>query len=122
MTHEQVQELLGAYAIDAVDGDEAQDIDAHLTECPRCRADVGDLREVAALLAHSGADAPDGVWDRIASSLGEAPPPLRLDVRRATRGRPPVVTMIAIAAAAAVIVVLAVSVLHLNRQVDDLQQ
>src|SRR5688572_24895940 len=107
MTHEQLQELLGAYALDAVDSDEALAIEAHLSECPRCRAEVADLREVAGLLSHAGAAAPEGVWDRIASSLTEPPPPLRLEVqreRRASRGR--VLQTIALSAAAAVLVVL----------------
>ena len=120
MTHAELQELLGAYAIDAVESDEAAAIDAHLLECPRCRAELVELREMAALLAHSGADAPDGVWDRIASSLSETPPPLRLEVHRRDRQR--VVRRVALAAAAAIIVVLAVSVQRLNSHVDDLER
>jgi anti-sigma factor RsiW len=119
VTHSELQELLGAYAIDAVEADEAVAVDAHLIECPRCRAEVAELREMAALLAHSGADAPDGVWDRISSSLSETPPPLRLEV---PRDRKRLRNMIALAAAAAVIVVLAVSVQRLSTQVDDLKK
>ncbi len=37
MKHEEVSELLGAFALDAVDGDEYEQIEAHLAECPRCR-------------------------------------------------------------------------------------
>ncbi|MEY2450026.1 MAG: hypothetical protein QOH79_3502 [Acidimicrobiaceae bacterium] len=119
MTHDELQELLGAYAIDAVERDEAAAVDAHLLECPRCRAEVAELREMAALLAHSGADAPDGVWDRISSSLTETPPPLRLEVRRPRQRLASIVTF---AAAAAVIVVLAISVQRLGSQVDDLER
>ncbi|MEY2420182.1 MAG: hypothetical protein QOI95_249 [Acidimicrobiaceae bacterium] len=118
MTHSDLQELLGAYAIDAVDADEAAAVDAHLLECPRCRAEVTELREMAALLAHSGADAPEGVWDRIASSLTEPPPPLRLEVKR---DRKRLLNIAALAAAAAVIVVLAISVQRLGTEVDDLK-
>ena len=35
-------------------------------------------RETAALLAHSGERAPEGVWDRISTALDEAPPALDL--------------------------------------------
>jgi hypothetical protein len=78
-THHDIQELLGAFALDAVDGDERDVIDAHLAGCPRCRAEVEGYRETAALLAHSGDRAPEGVWDRIADALDEAPPALQLD-------------------------------------------
>jgi anti-sigma factor RsiW len=122
MIHEELQQLLGAYSIDAVDAEEAAAVEAHLTDCPRCRAEVAELREVAALLSHSGADAPEGVWDRIASSLTEPAPALRLEVqrdRRWSRGR--VLRTSAVAVAAAVLVVLGFSVLRLRGQVDDLR-
>ncbi|HVM07474.1 MAG TPA: anti-sigma factor [Acidimicrobiales bacterium] len=77
-SHEDIQELLGAYALDAVDDDERDVVDDHLTTCPRCRAEVADHRETAALLAFAGQDAPAGVWDAIAASLEEPPPPLTM--------------------------------------------
>jgi hypothetical protein len=77
-THQDIQELLGAFALDAVDSEERDVIDAHLAGCPRCRAEVEGYRETAALLAHSGERAPEGVWDRIATALDEAPPALDL--------------------------------------------
>ena len=77
-THHDLQELLGAFALDAVDDDERDVIEAHLAGCPRCRAEVEGHRETAALLAHSGDRAPDNVWDRIAAALDEAPPALDL--------------------------------------------
>jgi anti-sigma factor RsiW len=80
MDHEELQELMGAYALDAVDADERVQVEDHLRTCPRCRAEVADYREVAAYLAQSGAAAPEGLWDRIAGALEEAPPQLRLSV------------------------------------------
>lgn len=77
-THDDISELLGAYALDAVDPDEAALVEAHLRECPRCTAEVAEHREVAAMLAHSGAPAPEGLWTRISASLEEAPPELQL--------------------------------------------
>lgn len=74
--HDEIAELLGAYALDAVDDDERLAVEAHLAECPRCAAEVTDHREVAAMLAFSGAPAPEGVWTKIVSSLEESPPPL----------------------------------------------
>ena len=77
-SHQDIQELLGAFALDAVDDDERDVIEAHLAGCPRCRAEVEGHRETAALLAHSGERAPEGVWDRIAEALDEVPPALDL--------------------------------------------
>jgi anti-sigma factor RsiW len=85
-THEDIVELLGAFALDAVDVDERDVIEAHLAGCPRCRAEVEGHRETAALLAHSGERAPEGVWDRIAEALDEAPP--AFDLTRLTPRRP----------------------------------
>jgi anti-sigma factor RsiW len=73
-THAELQELLGAYALDAVDADEAAAIERHLPTCPRCRNELTDHREVAALLGNAGGAAPTGVWDRIVASLEEPAP------------------------------------------------
>ncbi len=76
--HDEFSDLLGAYALDAVDDDERDAIERHLVGCPRCRAEVAEHREVAAFLSQSGAPAPDGVWDRIAAELSPPAPPLRM--------------------------------------------
>ena len=80
--HDEIADLLGAYALDAVDADEAATVEAHLAVCPRCAAEVADHREVAAMLAHSGAPAPEGLWTRISASLEEAPPEMDLRLPR----------------------------------------
>ena len=69
--HDELRELLGAYALDAVDADEAVAVEEHLAGCPQCRAEVEQHRSVAALLGNAGATAPAGLWDRIAASLDE---------------------------------------------------
>jgi hypothetical protein len=77
MTHDDVAELLGAYALDAVDGDEAAEIELHLRDCPRCAAELAQHHEVASLLANAGSDASVELWDQIAAHLdppGEPPP------------------------------------------------
>ena len=73
-SHQDIQELLGAFALDAVDEDERDLVEAHLAGCPRCRAEVATHRETAALLAHGGDRAPEGIWARITESLEETPP------------------------------------------------
>jgi anti-sigma-K factor RskA len=140
MTHDEVAELLGAYALDAVDADERAAIEAHLSTCARCRAEVAEHREVAALLAHEGGDAPDGLWSRIAGSLDAPPPELRLrpvppsaaaeQAERAVRAREaarpsrrtvPRWATAVLAAAAAVLVVLGVTVVRQGDRIDQLE-
>ncbi len=54
--HESIAELLGAYALDALEPAEMELVEAHLQECPRCAAEVAQHHEVAGLLANSGGD------------------------------------------------------------------
>lgn len=75
--HEETQELLGAYALDAVSDDERDLVDRHLRDCARCRAEVAEHREAAALLAH-GAPAPAGLWDEISGAIAGQPPQKKL--------------------------------------------
>lgn len=121
LDHRDIEELLGAYALDAVAADERELIEHHLADCPRCRAEVADHREVAALLARTGAPAPDGVWDRIAGSLEEPPPVLQLERVRDRRRTVPVrIVGVAAAAAVAVIVGLAGFVIHQEQRLDSI--
>ena len=73
MSHEEIAELLGAFALDAVDGDEAEAIRLHLDQCPRCASEVAEHWEVTGLIANAGVDAPPELWDRIASRIGDTP-------------------------------------------------
>ena len=69
-----IEELLGAYALDAVDDDERARIEAYLGTSPQARAEVARHREVAALLAVGSERPPEGLWDRIAEALEEPAP------------------------------------------------
>lgn len=71
MTHEEASELLSADALDAVDGDELTELEEHLASCPRCRAEIDNLREVAAALGNSVEPLRPGLWSQIASRLPE---------------------------------------------------
>jgi hypothetical protein len=74
-SHQEIQELLGAYALDAVDKETASLVEQHLTGCVRCSIEVAQHHEVAGLLANSGGASPAGLWDGIAGQLdGSAPP------------------------------------------------
>jgi anti-sigma-K factor RskA len=71
-----IDELLGAYALDAVDDVERRHVDEYLAVNPRAAAEVQAHREVATMLAFSGMDAPDGLWGRIAGEIGDEAPPV----------------------------------------------
>lgn len=122
MNHDIAQELLGAYALDAVDGAERDELEAHLQDCAKCRAEVSEHRDTAAWLAHAGAPAPDGLWDRIADSLEPVPPKLALVPSGAAPAprRRYVTTMLAagLAAAALVAAVLGVQVRQQAERLD----
>jgi anti-sigma factor RsiW len=136
-SHEPIEALLGAYVVDAVDADERLMIEDHLHECPRCRQEVAELREVTALLAHGGAPAPEGLWDKIAAALEETPPPMRLELRPpgedapttrgasvvslAARRRRKILLGVIGAAAAIVIALLGLQVRDQRQRLDDLE-
>lgn len=116
-----IDELLGAYALDAVDDHERRQIESFLETDPRARAEVEAHREVAAMLAFSGERPPDGLWDRIANALEETPPApgpqlarvMPMDRARRRRG------LVGTAAAAAVAAVAAVAVTLVVADLDD---
>ena len=70
MDHTQIEELLGVYALDALDPGTAAEVEVHLEGCVRCAVEVAQHHEVSGLLANSGGAAPAGVWTGIAEQLG----------------------------------------------------
>ena len=138
MSHEQASELLGAYALDAVEGEELAELERHLDECPRCRAELDSLREVAGALGTGVETVPEGLWSSIAGRLperahDETPPPMPRLVRsgrtpadaasRRRHSRVAVATLGAVAVAlVAVAAVLGVGLINANNRADNLQQ
>ncbi|HUY67089.1 MAG TPA: anti-sigma factor [Acidimicrobiales bacterium] len=145
-SHGEIQDLLGVYALDALDAETATMVERHLEGCPRCSTEVAQHHEVAGLLANSGGASPAKLWDGIASQLDGSTPPSweSLSARLETgsdrtdlmsKGGTDVVpfadrrrrrwvawTAGAVAAAAAVVaVVLGFQVRHLDHQVNSLQ-
>ena len=54
MKHEDYQELIALHALDALDGeDERRLLEAHLTDCADCRAELDAVRTTAASLAYA---------------------------------------------------------------------
>src|SRR5215211_1640550 len=110
-----IHELTAAYALDALDAEEAHEYERHLAGCERCRSELAELSEGAAALAF-GVEAPappDALRERIldhARSERANVVPLRPRWTRAAK--------VATAIAAAAAVVLAISTASLLRSLD----
>lgn len=129
-----VSGLIGAYALDALDPEEAAVVAHHVEgppPCPRCAQELDDHRETVGLLAAAGGPAPQGVWERIAGAIegdrgpAETPPLPRLaGTIRSPRSRwvlPGRIAAGAAAAAAAVLIgVQTARVDSLAHQVDQI--
>lgn len=133
LAHADIEQLLGAFVLHAVDADEFALIERHLEGCPRCSSEVDDRNEIAAALGNIQAVVPAQLWDRIAGQLSgrdQAEPAedaviARIDEglpssvrssRLAGRGsrRSSLLRFSAIAAAAAVVALLAVGLSSAN--------
>ena len=81
--------LLGAYVLDALEADERAQVELHLEQDARARREVDELLEtVAALATAPGIDepAPQALWDRIAAQIDEETPADELAARRRPQG------------------------------------
>jgi len=72
--HDEIEGLLAAYALDAVDPDERATVESHIEGCPRCRSELDAYRELAAAIGTSMAlesaePPPDELWHRISAGL-----------------------------------------------------
>lgn len=66
--HSELQALLGAYALGAVEGAERVAIEAHLEGCAPCRRELAQLREAAGTLP-TAPRPPDELWRRIVDEV-----------------------------------------------------
>ena len=70
-----IHALSGAYALDALDGDEAIAFERHLESCASCRDEVRSLRETLPALADASAEEPPTrLRGAVLSSLGSVRP------------------------------------------------
>ena len=97
LSPEALDELLGAYALDALDDDERRAVEEYLRRTPEAEEEVTQLREAAAMLAVTGGPPPEGVWEQLEAKLQVPPdrrravpaPVLRMDdAARVRHGRP----------------------------------
>ena len=89
-----IHTLSGAYALDALDGDEALAFERHLESCASCRDEVRSLRETLPALAEDSAEpAPERLRADVLAgitSVRPLPPLGRTDDATATAAPPPV--------------------------------
>jgi len=134
MTHDEAFELLAPLALDALDVDVRTAVEEHVLTCPRCRAELDGLRDVASAMGTTYESPPDGLWEKISSRLYEregsdtAPDlvfagasgesgPRRTGLSRRVKAVAITVSL----AAAAVIIALGLSLSSANTQVNQLQ-
>jgi anti-sigma-K factor RskA len=74
MTHDP-HHLTGAYAAGALDDDERAEVEAHLSECADCAAEVADLREaLTELSVLAEADPPPALRETVLASIKHVRP------------------------------------------------
>jgi anti-sigma-K factor RskA len=133
---EELDSLLGAYALDALDAGDRARVDSYLERDADARAEVDELRETAASLAlmpTGSLDAPAELWERISGEIaqdrerderarevrgGRARSRPRADELAARRIRRARVSWIAAAAAVIVLVVLGAQIASLHSRLD----
>jgi anti-sigma-K factor RskA len=71
MTHDEAFEMLAPLALDALDADVRITMEEHVLTCPRCRAELDGLRDVASAMGTTYESPPDGLWEKISSRLYE---------------------------------------------------
>jgi anti-sigma-K factor RskA len=129
LTRAELDELLPLFALDALDGEEREQVARYVERDGEARAEVESLREAVAFLATRDVHAPDTVWAGIEGAL-DAPssamsaPPLRLvaadaPVAERVRGGRRVGALLA-AAAIVLVAVLGVQVVRQQGRIDDL--
>lgn len=83
-THEELKDLLGVYALNALDTDQRRELETHLSTCRSCTAELRDHLETLAALTDDDNELPGRVWEQIAGSLEEQPRP-KAPMRRPAR-------------------------------------
>lgn len=119
-SHDDFRDALGAFALDAVTGEERRELERHIDGCAECRAEIDEHLRTAATLAEE-VNPPRAVWEGIEAAVRAEPAPgrvVRID-RPVERRRPVGRVAAALAAAALALVgVLSWRVVDLDRQLD----
>jgi anti-sigma factor RsiW len=110
---EELEGLLGAFALGAVDDDERAQLEAYVADHPGAAEELEQLQDAAVWLAVSGAPASRDLWDKISAATKPEPAPLRLPDRRHDSGAKSWFTprrVLALAAAFVLVIAVAVGV------------
>ena len=126
--------LTGVYAVDALTGDELDEFEKHLEQCPTCAEEVRGLRETAARLGLATAIAPPpSMREQVLAATGRVrqlpPSGVRLITadgprrrRRLSRRLPRPIAVTAMAAAIVVLAILQVGTRHQLQQAQSNNQ
>jgi anti-sigma-K factor RskA len=110
--HEDIQELLGAFALDALDPPERAQVEEHLKHCAECRREVEEHRDVAAMFFEETVEPRPDVWQHIVERLDQPAPTLARE-RRSISLR----TVVSLAAAAVIVIAgLGIAVVALDQR------
>lgn len=112
---EKIKTMLALHAEGSVSGAEKAGLEAHLSDCPACRAELDELRKLFAMLANAGLPEPsreflDKLPEKVCSALNQNKKIVPLRPKKAPRW-----IAVAAAAAIAVFVITAGMVLHLRQ-------
>jgi anti-sigma-K factor RskA len=124
MTTADIHALTGAYALDAVSGEERAEFERHLAECESCAQEVRELRETSARLALAAAADPPpalraNILDQIRTVRQLPPETTVVPLRRRDRGKLAVrLSSMAAALLLVAAVALGVIVVRQNEQLD----
>lgn len=121
MSHQEVEQLLGAYIIDAVEVSERSAIEVHLSDCAICRAEVDALRSTVGMLANEGGPAPTAIWHRIEHEINGSGDVVAFRPPQRSRLRiPTIIASTALGVAAALTLIFGIEIHRLDSQVNRL--
>lgn len=115
LTPEEIEGLLGAYALSAVSDDERAIVDAYVAEHPEAAEELEQLQDASVWLAVSGAPASGELWEKISAATLPEPIPLRAPERKRASHR----NQWIVAIAAALVFVIAVGISVVATRNDD---
>jgi anti-sigma-K factor RskA len=121
MTHDELRELTGAYALGVLSEAERRELEAHLTTCQTCAREAKDLLEVAGALAYAVPqhDPPAALRERVLKAAAASDQTSRVvEFKPRTRGALPVWLS---AAASIAAVALGLYAMTLRQRIDVLE-
>lgn len=72
--HQKFQELLGAYALHAVEDHESLMMQLHVDQCSECRSELDQHLDVVSLLSSTERFAPTALWETITNRIQDTTP------------------------------------------------